>query len=337
MTHVPSSRSRFIAGIATSAAVGTAIVSKAAPQFQLRLAHEAAEDHPKHVRTRQMWDTVEKESRGRIHVDIFPRNQLGGIASILDQLRVGAVQLTLVNSAFLQTIIPTAGIFSLGYAFKNADVALRVADGALGIYICNEVDSKNVYAMKVPWYEGMHQVSTSTHAIRVPDDYQGVKIRTPANRMYVDLFKSLGANPSPVDIALLYTSLQTKVVDAQDATLENTQTLHLYEVQKYLSLTSHVWGGSWQIMNGDVWRSFPADLQAIIERNNSTYAQLERRDILRNERSLVTKLTSEGMVVNTPDPEPFRALLGSYYQNWKKEFGQTAWTMLEAGVGYKLG
>jgi TRAP-type C4-dicarboxylate transport system substrate-binding protein len=134
-----------------------------------------------------------------------------------------------------------------------------------------------------------------------------------------------------------YTSLQTHLIDGTDLTLATIESAKIYEVQKYLSLTNHNWSGLWLLVNGDFWKSLPPDLQAIVERNNDKYATLERADIQNIDASTAQKLATQGMAVNPVDPATFRAKLKPYYATWKKEFGATAWGLLETSIGAKLG
>ena len=110
----------------------------------------------------------------------------------------------------------------------------------------------------------------------------------------------------------------------------------ILEVEKYVSLTNHEWSGFWLVANGDFWKNLPPDLQNIIERNNTKYTTLERRDTKLLNVSLVDKLTRQGTGIIRVDQAPFRARLGSYYQDWASTFGPTQWGLLENALGRKL-
>ena len=114
------------------------------------------------------------------------------------------------------------------------------------------------------------------------------------------------------------------------------ETFKLFEVQKYLSLTSHRWGGLSMSVNPEAWNALPSDIQSVVQRNAAKYAKLSNNDTRILEGSLTSKMQRHGLVVNTPDRASMRAKLGPYYERWKKELGNTAWDLLEANVG-KLG
>jgi TRAP-type C4-dicarboxylate transport system substrate-binding protein len=109
-----------------------------------------------------------------------------------------------------------------------------------------------------------------------------------------------------------------------------------YEVQKYLSLTAHQWSGYWLLMNGDAWKSLPADIQTIVTKNAGIAAQKQRTAVIAANISLIDVLKSKGLAVNDADRGPMRAQLGGFYKRWKGEFGDTAWALLENSAG-KLG
>ena len=182
----------------------------------------------------------------------------------------------------------------------------------------------------------MRQMTASSHAIRTVDDLNGFKIRVVESRLVVDLFRTLGANPTPLSFTELYTALQTKLVDGCDLPLNTIESGRIFEVQKFLSLTNHTWSALWGLANADTWKSLPPDLQAIVERNNTRFAMMERVDAMLLNASLADKLRRRGLAVNAAGPGSFQAKLGPYYQRCKELFGATAWGLLQQSIGKQL-
>ena len=332
-------RSFMAGGVATWAAVGLGFASPraGAAQFEFRCAGNLAVDHPLSVRTRQMWNAIERESGGRVRAQFFPNSQLGGDAAMFEELRTGALQFYFASPGSISGVVFAAPICDVGFAFKNEEEALRVMDGRLGDYVRGEIAAKNLHALHRIWDAGMRQITAGTHPIRGADDLHGFKIRVAANRLTIDFFKTLGALPTPLSTSETYTALQTKLVDGEDMVLPSVEAFHYYEVQRYLSLTNHSWGSIWLIANGDVWKSLPADLQAVIERNNSRYAALEWRDMKVLSASTADKLARQGMAVNRVDSAVFRAQLRPFYTYWSGAFGPTVWDLLQSSISGKLG
>jgi tripartite ATP-independent transporter DctP family solute receptor len=183
------------------------------------------------------------------------------------------------------------------------------------------------------WANGMRQITSSKGPIRTAADLSGFKIRTPPGRLWVDLFKSLGASPTPLNFADVYLALQTKVVDGEENPYAIIDTAKLFEVQKYLSVTNHMWSAYWLLGNRDAWNALPPDVRATVERNAARYALLQRRDTALRNDTLADKLRREGMLLNVADTASFRAQLGEFYRTWRDQFGATAWSLLERTSG----
>jgi TRAP-type C4-dicarboxylate transport system substrate-binding protein len=149
------------------------------------------------------------------------------------------------------------------------------------------------------------------------------------------MFKALKSAPTSINFNEVYSALQTKVVDAQENPLAIIQTAKLYEVQKYCSLTNHMWDGFWFLGNGKAWNRLPKDIQAIVAKHVNEAGVKERADVAALDAELQKKLSGEGMVFNTPQSGPIRDELrqAGFYSEWKKKFGDSAWAILEKSVG----
>jgi tripartite ATP-independent transporter DctP family solute receptor len=330
-------RKALIAGAAAFASIGIIKAPAKAAPFEFKMATDNPVGHPLNARAKQMCDAITAESGGKINMSFFPNNMLGGDTAMLTQLRSGALQMMTLDPGILQSVVPASAISSIGFTFKNDEQAFSALDGALGDYVRKEIAARGLYCFKNIWENGTREITSSTHPIKTADDLVGFKIRTPEAKQWVQLFKALGAIPTAMNFNEVYTSLQTHVVDGQENPLANIETGRLYEVQKYLSFTNHLWGGYWLLMNGDVWKSLPPDLQSVVERNASKYALLDRSDTLTLNRSLQSKLVDQGMVVNVADIPSFQKKLGAFYASAKAEFGPTLWALLEQTCGTKFG
>lgn len=330
-------RGAFSAGAASTFGSVAILRSPAAAQtFQYKFAHNLPVNSALHVRLVQMWQAVKRETHGRLSVQTYPNNQLGGDTSMLQQLRAGSIQFFTLAGGILATVVPVAAIESIGFAFKTSKDAQRAMDGALGAYVRKEIEARGLYVFPTILESGMRQMTTSTKPIRTVEDLGGLKVRTPPGPLWVDLFKALGAAPTPINFAELYPALQTHLVDATELPLVTIDFSRIYEAQKYLSITNHMWSGYWLLGNPEAWKALPPDIQAIVLRNSAKYILMQRRDVELLNESLVDKFRRTGMKVNTAETQGFRARLGAFYEHWKTELGPTAWSLLEQYAG-KLG
>ncbi|GAC1431282.1 MAG: TRAP transporter substrate-binding protein [Candidatus Velthaea sp.] len=326
---------REFALTATALASITILPSRvyAAPQFSLKLGTDNAPQNPTNVRAKEIFAEVLQQSGGRLQITDYPNNQLGGASQMLAQVRAGALEFMMADGGVLGSVIPIAAMFGVGFAFNDSAQAFRAFDGDLGAYIRKEINAKGLWVHDQAFLNGMRQVTSSGKPIQSVADLQGFKIRTPNAKLATDLFGTLGAAPTPMNFNEVYTSLQTKVVDGQENPLTVIETSRLYEVQKYLSMTNHMWSGFWLIGNNDAWSRLPPDLQQTAIAGFRKYAREQRADVETMNDNLAQTLQKHGLAINKVDPAPFRAKLSPFYARWKNEFGDKAWAMLENDTG----
>jgi len=336
-TDFQISRRRLIAagaGLAASAALPLPRRAEAAAEFRYKLATGQDPTHPVNVRAQEALNRIREASKGRLEITLFPANQLGSDTDLLSQLRSGAVEFFNQSGSVLATFVPVVGIFNTGFAFPDYDTVWKAVDGDLGTYVRAQA-ARGIVIPSRTWDNGFRQITSSTRPIKEPGDLDGFKIRVPSAPMLTSLFKALDAGPTPINFNELYTALQTKVVEGQENPLPIIATTRLYEVQKYCSLTGHVWDGYWILGNRRAWERLPEDLRAIVTREFDKSALDERADIEKLSTSLRKELATKGLTFNEVQKSAFREALGktSFYKDWKSKYGAEAWGLLEKFTG----
>jgi tripartite ATP-independent transporter DctP family solute receptor len=331
---VKSLNRRGFIGTATAAAFASVAFVRLpgeAAEFTLKYGNDLPAGHPMNVHARQMVDAIKRETNGRVEIGVFPDNQLGGDTAMIGQVRSGALDFLNIPDTVLSTIVPVTAIDGLAFAFPDYKHVWSAVDGDLGSYARKQIEGVDLYPFTKLWNNGYREITTNTRPIHEPGDLKGLKIRVPASPLVVSMFKSLGAAPTPINWSETYTSLQTHVVDAEENPLAIIDVGKLNEVQKYCSLTNHMWNGYWLVANGETGNKIPKSLQAIIERNFDAAADGERADTEKLEHVTQSKLQAKGMVFNTVDPAAFRTALqqSGFYTEWKQKFGDHAWAALE--------
>ncbi|MBC5809524.1 MAG: TRAP transporter substrate-binding protein [Candidatus Eremiobacteraeota bacterium] len=325
-------RQGFVAGAAaTFATINVIAKAEAAAEFDFKYGVDVPAEHPIHVQAAAAFGRIKAATNGRVQVKTFPTSQLGSDPNMLSQLRTGALEILALPGAFLNELVPVASIENLAYAFATRDAVFKAMDGDLGAVIRDDIRSKGMVVFDKIWENGYREITTSTKPIKHVNDLAGLKIRVSPGKIRIDTFKSLGASPTPISLSELYTSLQTHVVDAQENPLILIEQQKFYEVQKYVSLSNHIWSGYWTLVNQDAWKRLPADIQKIFNREMNSAAVLARNMSSVLNLSIADKLRRRGMTFNEVDVASFKAKLVSngYYERWKKEFGDKAWTALE--------
>lgn len=306
-----------------------------AAEFSYKYATNLPESHPLVVRTKELVDRIKEQTGGRLEIRVFPNGQLGSDTDMLSQLRSGALEFFHVSGTLLSGLIPVASINSVGFAFKDEATVYAAMDGELGAHIRAQIAKANIHTMEKVWGHGYRQITTSTRPVETPADLSNFRIRMPATPLWTAMFKSLGAAPTTINFNELYTALQTRIVDGQENPLAVIDTGKLYEVQKYCSLTSHLWEGYWWLTGGRAWRQLPDDIKQIVTRNVNEMALTQRTDMAKLNAALREQLEQKGLKFNTPDTASFREklALSGFYKEWKDRFGPEAWGLLEKYSG----
>ena len=197
---------------------------------------------------------------------MFPSSQLGSDTDTLSQLRAGAVEFFTLSGLILSTLVPAASISGVGFAFPDYDAVWKAMDG-------NWARTCVARSTQGPVRDGPHlgQRLSPGHdqqpRHRGSDDFRDLKIRVPVSPLWTSMFKALGSSPASINFNETYSALQTRVVDAQENPLAIIQTAKLYEVQKYCSMTNHMWDGFWFLGNRRAWEKLPADIREVVAKH----------------------------------------------------------------------
>ncbi|MFG1400043.1 TRAP transporter substrate-binding protein [Roseixanthobacter pseudopolyaromaticivorans] len=309
-----------------------------AAEFTYKFASNLAENHPMNVRLKAAFDAIRTETNGRLSIEMFANSQLGGDLEVLSQLRSGAVEFYEMAGAQLSSLVPLATLNGVGFAFNNIDDVWKAMDGDVGTLVKRAINKANLFVCDKMFDNGFRQITSSEKPVRSPDDLKGLTMRVPQSALSTSLFKAFGASPQGINFGETYTALQTHLVAAQENPLALIDSAKFYEVQKYVSMTNHMWDGLWIIGNVDTWKALPDDVKAITARHINDAAIAERSDVANLNESIVTKLKNAGMTFIEPDRAAFRQVLSStsFYPDWKKRYGDEAWATLEKYTG-KLG
>jgi tripartite ATP-independent transporter DctP family solute receptor len=308
-------------------------------EFNYKYANNLPISHPMNVRAQEAMDKIREETDGRVAIQIFPNNQLGADTDMLSQVRSGGVEFFTLSPLILSTLVANASISGIGFAFPSYDEVWPAMDGELGAYVRGEIEKSNLVVLDKIWDNGFRQITSSAGPIATADDLKGFKIRVPVSPLWTSMFTAFESAPASINFAEVYSALQTGIVDGQENPLAIISTAKLYEVQKYLSVTNHMWDGFWFLANKRAWEAMPEDAREIVARNINEAAVKEREDVAALNATLRGELEANGMEVNDADAASFREKLteAGFYAEWKGKYGEEAWAILEKAVGADLG
>lgn len=289
--------------------------------YHIQFAHILAEDHPYHIAAEKWKEIVETESDGRITVDLYPNSQLGGERDLQEGLQYNSVQAAIIGGT-LGILEPAFLAIDLPFAFEKAEDAHAKLDGELGNKLFELIEEQGIKGLAW-WENGFRNITHSDKPIRTPQDVQGMKIRVPEVQAYVSTFETLGANPTPMPLAELFTSLEQGVIDGQENPIPIIYTSKFYEVQDYVSLTRHFYGPAPLVMSLEFYNSLPNDLQAIIDEASVEVRDYERQLVAEQTEEYKNELEANGMtIIEDVDIEAFRKATEPVYDEFQNVIGK---------------
>lgn len=311
-------------------------IGRASAEFTFKWGNTLPSKHPMVANVTKALEAVKERSGGRLVIQMYADAQLGGDADMLAQVRSGALEFYTTSASAISQLQPAANIINMPFAFGSQEASWAAADGPLGQFIVSKVsEGTGLHAFDTIWENGFRHVTNSVAPVEAPGDLTGLKIRVPSSPLNVALFKALGASPTVMSVNELYSALQTKLVDAQENPIIQVAIYNLFEVQKYCSLTHHIWDGFIQTCNAALWQRLPDDLKAILQEALTEAGLRQRQESAAQNTELIATLEGKGMRFNRPDPASFRARLAEsgFFVDQKKKHSEEAWSLLEAQVG----
>ena len=306
-----------------------------AAEFAYKYGTALPEGHPMVIRSKEAATKIKEESGGKLDITLYPSSVLGQDTAMMSQAIAGALEIYGMSLDILAQKSPSAAIFGVGFAFPDYDTAWKAMDGDLGKY-CRDISEKvGLHCLDKAFDHGFRQITMKSKPINGPNDLKGVKIRLPVAPLFISLFKALGASPTPINFGEVYSALQTGLVDGQENPLILIDTAKLYEVQKYCSMTNHIWVGLHAAFNPDAWKRLSPELQEITYKHLSAAAIAERADWQEMDKTEIEKMTKGGLTFNKPETKPFQEALrkAGFYPEVKKQMGDEAYKLLEKYTG----
>lgn len=328
-------RRKFLKGSAatllTLPFAGTFSKAFAASGYTLKIGNSFPSAHPLNIRLKQAAEAVAKKTNGQMKIRILPDSALGSDSDMMSQVRSGALDAVCTSLLFFESLEPSANIAGLGFGYKDYNTVWSAWDGEVGHYVRARLAKLGITPLEKTWDNGFRQITNNVHPIGGVADLKGMKIRVPSARIQQDLFLSLGAAPTSVNIKETYSALKTHVVDGQENALTHAEFWKFYEVQKYCSMTSHMWDGLTVVCNSDIFNGIPDALRTVFTQTFNDTALLQRQDMVTLNSQLRESLSKKGMIFNDMDNAPFRQKLvdAGFYKKWRGIVGEEVWALYE--------
>lgn len=308
-------------------------VTEAAEVITIRLAHEDPPDNQWGMGANHFKELVEAKTNGAVIVQIYDNGQLGHGVDNIQQLQTNTLEMTIVGSD-LADIDNFFRIFDLPYLFRDRDHAKKVLAGDL-LVTGNEKLASHGLVLLAYWENGFRQITNSIKPIVVPEDLKGIKIRVPENPVRVATFAAYGANPLAMPFSELYTALQQGVVDAQENPYGNIWGDKLYEVQKYISKSNHVFTPISVLISKDYWDGLSPEIQTVLKEAAMETTIWQMDWAASQETAWLQDMVDAGCEFNDVDVEAFIAASQPIWDSVKTDIGEGADALIDAIVNTK--
>lgn len=321
----------ILAGVALAALAGTAAQAQI-KERNIRVSNGINEDHPVGNGVAKMKACMAEKSGGKLKLQAFWGGALGGDLQATQALRAGTQEMVITSSSPLVGIMPELGVFDLPFLFTNEKEADTVLDGAFGKYISDKLPGFGVVNLSY-WENGFRNLTNSKRAVSKAEELTGLKVRVMQNNIFLDSFKSMGTNATPMAFGEVFAALETHAIDGQENPLVTIDTSKMYEVQKYLTLTRHAYTPFLALYSKKLWDQLSPEEQTILT-DCSIVGRDEERRVSRelNDKSLV-KLKKEGMQVSEVTPDELAKMREStapVYQRHEATIGKETIERLKA-------
>lgn len=293
-------------------------------KITIKIAHVSQEGVPIDVASKKLGDMLSEKTGGRITVNVFPASALGNNTELLEQLQMGTLEMAISSVAFLGAFTETTKLLDLPYLFQSNEAAEEVLDGDVGQTIFENLKPAGFEGMA--WLATGWRHVTANKEIHKPEDMKGLKIRVMENQMHIDHFNALGASAVPMAFSELYTALQNGTMDAQENPFANIDGNRLYEVQKYIIKTGHIYDTSPLLASKTWWDSLSESDQKLIRECVNEMVTYERELSASNEAELEEKIGNNGtnVVITLTDEErqAFKDAAQPVYDKYGPEIGE---------------
>ncbi|MFO1023745.1 MAG: TRAP transporter substrate-binding protein [Acetobacteraceae bacterium] len=292
--------------------------------------------HPSTINYVAAAERVKQKSGGKFEITVFHSGQLGTDIDTFTQVRIGGVQMMVLSNVITATAAATGSALSMPFAFSNYQQIWAAADGKLQDLLREDLKKVGYLTTNKILDSGFHQITSNKGPIKTVADLQGMKLRAPPSPIQVSTWKAIGAAPASMNFSELYTALQTGVVDGQESPPSLARTTRLYEVQKYMSLTSHMWDGWYTLINPRAFGKLPKDMQDLVMAEFDQAGVDVRKEMLTFNKDAVAFVAEKGVQVNTvEDTSSFKQKLKDvgFYSEWKEKLGPDVWNALQEVSG----
>lgn len=288
-----------------------------AETLELKFGHDGAPGSLFAASSEEFARRANAKLGNKAKVLVFGSSQLGDDTEVLQKVKVGTVDFA-IPSTVMSSAVPAFGLFEMPYLVKDRQHMQRIERDIVWPTLA-PLAEKQGYKILAVWENGFRQITNSKHPIVTPDDLKGMKLRVPKGKWRVKMFQAYGASPSAMGLSEVFVALQTGVMDGQENPFPQIYAMKFQEVQKYLSLTDHVYTPAYVVVSEKKWASLPPDVRQVLEQTAKETQAYVYETATRMDKELLEKLKAAGMQVNVADRQAFVKASAPIYEEFARD------------------
>lgn len=301
----------------------------------LKIGHVEAEERSTHIALVKFKERVEAESKGDIKVEIYANASAGNDAQMVASVAMGTLQMTLPSTGNMSPYDEKWGIFDVPFLFTSVESAFNAVDGKIGDYLNALLKDTGTISLGYT-YNGVRSMSNNLRPINSPEDCKGIVFRIMDSAVFRVMFQCLGANPTPIAFSEVYTALQTGVAEGQENAASLTYAMKFHEVQKFYSLTEHVFSFL-PIVTSETWyKGLDATNKAIIDKNIPIMIAEQREMEVADNDKFIKLIADSGVKVNTITPENHKKFVEAVQPLYKEYIGKWGQEIFDLANSYNI-
>ncbi|MFA5026951.1 MAG: TRAP transporter substrate-binding protein [Candidatus Methylomirabilota bacterium] len=302
-----------------------ALPAPAGAAIEMRLVHPADLTHPVHLAAERMAKRIAERTKGEVKITIFANNALGAPPEAAQQVRLGVIDLMLLNPANIEGVAPKIGVINIPYQFDDYAHAHRTLDTTANAWLHEEF--RKVGFHSIAYFEwGFRALTNSVRPVVAPADVKGLKIRVPPELAIKAAFEALGAVTATIAYPEVYMALATKTVDGQDNPLGNTWSAKFFQVQKHVALTKHIYATVVFAASPKAWDRLTPEQRTVFVEEGRRAGSEARAEVQEKEGAYLADMEKAGLKATRPEVAKFRALMGPAYAQLRKVLTEETWT-----------
>jgi len=323
-----------LAGVLAALATAGAVQAQDFKPRIVRFGYGLVEQSNQGRAVRLFAQEVEKASGGKMKVRAIGNASLGSDTQMQQALIGGAQEMMVGSTATLVGISPEMAVWDTPFLFNNAKEADVVLDGPVGEKVKATLEPKGMVGL-VYWENGFRNLTNNKHPVAKLEDMNGIKLRVMQNNVFLDSFKALGANAVPLPFSELFTALETRAVDGQENPFNTVVSSKFYEVQKYLTVTNHVYSPWIVTVSKKWWDTLSSAEKKVLQDAAVKSRDFERKDTREEATKALAELKAKGMQINelpAAEANRMREKLASVNIGIAKSVGQGTWDAVQGAV-----